>query len=329
MHPPRSTFTETIRGLRSDEDYEAVAGIAAACRIGDAGDPILSAAQVHDMLTAWGVDPTDHLRLAEVDGEVVGFAFGCLDGDHRELGRILFHAGGVLPGRRGRGIGRALLAEAQHAAVRQAADRAGPGPATAVFRVFVPEADADTRRLLEADGYAVVRHAFSMVRPTLDSPPPPDLPPGIECRPATPANALRILQAMAEAMADHWGTPEYTDADLATFPQHPMVGQLDVWQVAWEGDEVVGGVLGFVNDEENSALGRRRGYTENIFTRRPWRGRGIASALIGRNLRLLAELGMTEAALKVDAENLTGALALYERTGFVRHATELVYQRPA
>jgi mycothiol synthase len=77
----------------------------------------------------------------------------------------------------------------------------------------------------------------------------------------------------------------------------------------------------------SSRRSRRR--PGSILTRRPWRGRGVASALIGRNLRLLAERGMTEAALGVDAENPTGALALYERVGFVRDRTELLYQRAA
>ena len=60
-----------------------------------------------------------------------------------------------------------------------------------------------------------------------------------------------------------------------------------------------------------------------------WRGRGVATALIGRNLRLLAERGMTEAALLVDSQNPTGALALYERVGFRRVRTDMFYQRPA
>jgi GNAT superfamily N-acetyltransferase len=167
-----------------------------------------------------------------------------------------------------------------------------------------------------------------MVRPALAVLPSPDLPPGIDARPAAPASALQILRAMNEAMADHWGMASYTDDDMAPWTLHPLYGQLDVWQVAWEGDEVVGGVLGFVNAEENRLLGRARGYTECIFTRRPWRGRGIATALIGRNLRLLAERGMTEAALSVDTENPTGALALYERVGFVRDRASLICQRP-
>ena len=56
--------------------------------------------------------------------------------------------------------------------------------------------------------------------------------------------------------------------------------------------------------------------TVSVFTRRPWRKRGLASALIGRSLELLRERGMTSAVLGVDADNPTGALALYERAGF-------------
>lgn len=56
---------------------------------------------------------------------------------------------------------------------------------------------------------------------------------------------------------------------------------------------------------------------------------GVATALIGRNPRLLAERGMTEAALGVDTQNQTGALALYERVGFERVRTELICQRAA
>jgi GNAT superfamily N-acetyltransferase len=194
---------------------------------------------------------------------------------------------------------------------------------------MIPEEARDSRRLLEHDGYAVVRYGFDMVRPTLADPPSPELPPGLEVRPATPETAMQIVRAMAEAMRDQWGFPELTDDDLRAHIHHPIWGQLDVWQVAWDGDEVAGGVLGFINEEENRQFGRKRGYTEAIFTRRPWRGRGVATALIGRNLRLLAERGMTEAALGVDAENPSGALALYEKVGFERRKTALLYQRPA
>jgi mycothiol synthase len=329
MIAPRTSSDVVTRGLRSDDDWAEVAAITEACRIADGYDTARTADQLRAAIVTWsGFDPAEGVRLAVDEGQAVGFSFGACDGDSPDTGRILYHAGGVLPAWRGRGIGRRLLAEAQVAAREHAARRPGPAPRTTVYRSLAGEEDHDSRRLLEGDGYGIVRYSCSMVRPTLADPPSPDLPPGLEARPATPANAMQIAHAMAEAFADHWGSPHYSDDELAGVVGHPLWGQLDVWQVAWDGDEVAGGVCGFINEEENLHLGRTRGYTECIFTRRPWRGRGLATALIGRNLRLLAERGMTEAALSVDAQNPTGAVALYERVGFERVRTDLVYQRP-
>jgi GNAT superfamily N-acetyltransferase len=61
---------------------------------------------------------------------------------------------------------------------------------------------------------------------------------------------------------------------------------------------------------------RRRGWTEFISVRRPWRRRGLARALIARSLRIQKAEGMTESALGVDSQNLSGALRVYEDCGF-------------
>ena len=50
--------------------------------------------------------------------------------------------------------------------------------------------------------------------------------------------------------------------------------------------------------------------------RRPWRRRGLASALIGRTLVALRDRGMTAAQLGVDSENPNEALTLYQRHRF-------------
>ena len=60
----------------------------------------------------------------------------------------------------------------------------------------------------------------------------------------------------------------------------------------------------------------RRGWLQSVFTRRPWRRRGLATALIARSLVVLRERGQTSAALGVDADNPSGALGLYEGLGF-------------
>jgi ribosomal protein S18 acetylase RimI-like enzyme len=74
---------------------------------------------------------------------------------------------------------------------------------------------------------------------------------------------------------------------------------------------------------ENEALGVRRGWLGRVSVRRPWRRRGLASALIVAALTGLRDAGMRDAMLGVDSENPSGALHLYESLGFVtvEHAT--------
>ena len=87
-------------------------------------------------------------------------------------------------------------------------------------------------------------------------------------------------------------------------------------------------MLNFIDKSENGAYGRLRGYTEGIFVRRPWRGQGLAKALIARSLEMLKAIGMTEAALGVDAENLSGALHLYRKMGFEESKRHTTYRKP-
>lgn len=319
-----------IRGVTTAADFNAIAEIQAACREIDGLDSVRSGAQLAEGIGSGpGIVWEEQFRLAEAGGRIVGYSVGSTDGEDEEEGRVLWHDGLVLPEWRGRGIGRRLLGEAQTAARKHGERRFGPATGRVRFRTLVYEPNTAARSLLRHAGYAVIRYGFAMVRPNLDNLPPTDLPPGLEVRPATRETAMQILRATDEAFRDHWGFADQTDEDREAWIAHPVMGQLDVWQVAWDGDEVAGGVLGFINGPENEALGRKRGYTEVIFTRRPWRGRGLASALIGRNLRLLAERGMAEAALSVDAENLTGALRLYEKMGFEVRKTQLIHERDA
>ena len=58
------------------------------------------------------------------------------------------------------------------------------------------------------------------------------------------------------------------------------------------------------------------GYLDELFVRRPWRGRGLGRALL---LEVCAELrrrGQPVAYLGVDSENPTGAMHLYRTAGF-------------
>jgi mycothiol synthase len=317
-----------FRRFRGPEDFEAMSTLTFACQDIDGRDG-RSAQTLSALLETVmaGSELADGILLAEVDGVVIGFGDGYCSGDNEGIGRMLEHACRVLPEWRSKGIGRVLLKEAQAAARRRASTRP-PTDLPVVFVSYVNETEAASVRLLTRDGYRPARYEFSMVRPTLDDPPDDALPPGIELRPVRREVSLAILQAADEAFRDEPTYAAQTDAQLEAWGASPIGGQLDVWQVAWDGEEVVAGVLGHIDEDENRLSGRRRGYTQLIFTRRPWRGRGLASALIGRNLRELARRGMAEAALFVDADNPSAALRIYERAGFVRDKVLILFARP-
>jgi ribosomal protein S18 acetylase RimI-like enzyme len=54
----------------------------------------------------------------------------------------------------------------------------------------------------------------------------------------------------------------------------------------------------------------------SLGVKRPWRGRGLASALLAASFNVFQEAGMTHSMLAVDSENPTGALRLYQKMGY-------------
>jgi mycothiol synthase len=313
----------TLRELDRDSDYEAMVAVLDAAKAVDGIEKTRTPRDYRmsvEARRALGAAPA--VLLAEVDERVVGWCISAAFRPNIDRVRQLDHVGYVHPDWRARGIGTALITASQTRLVGlvRADDRA-------VLTTEVGATEVATRALLEGLGYDAVRFFANMVRPTLDDLPDDTLPDGIEVRPSSKAVEARVFRAFDEAFRDHWAWIPLTDEFMDNPPESATMSQFDVWQVAWDGDEVVAGVLGFINRDENAEYGRRRGYTEGIFTRRAWRHRGIAAALIARNLRLLRDLGMEEAALGVDTQNRSNALALYERSGFREVSRNLVYER--
>jgi mycothiol synthase len=218
----------------------------------------------------------------------------------------------VLPEWRGFGIEEALLAWAEEHLLGKPIGAMGGDRYLASSAISTEE---DRIEQLKANGYKPARYFFEMVRP-LDEPiPDHPLPAGLEVRPVLPEHYRQIFKASDEAFQDHWGHVPLTENMIREWMDSPEF-QPELWQVAWEGNEVCGMVLNYIRHDENERFNRKRGYTEDISVRRPWRRRGLASALLARSLELLKELGMLQAGLGVDTENPSGALQLYERLGF-------------
>lgn len=184
-----------------------------------------------------------------------------------------------------------------------------------------------TGELLRRRGYVQQRYGALLVRAHLEDIPKRPLPDGVEVRPVEDSDLRVIWEADIEAFRDHPGFAEQTEADWEAWLDAPNWDP-SLWQVAWAGDQVVGQVRSYIDDEENQTFGRLRGWTEDISTLRTWRRKGIAGSLICSSLRLLGERGMKEAALGVDTENPTGAHHLYESLGYVRTRLEAEYAKP-
>jgi len=269
-------------------------------------------------------DPRRDVTLAELDGRPVAVAMRVwIDSTDGE--RTYRVNGAVEPAARRRGIGRALLAENERRMRELAAGHVTPNPK--VFGSWSGDTQAGATALLSAAGFAPVRSFFEMTRHRLDDLPDVALPAGLEVRPITRALVPAVWRASIEAFRDHWGGFDHSDEALERWLASPST-DVGLWAVAFDGDEVAGGVINMINAAENEALGLRRGLLASVFTRRAWRRRGVAGALVARSLEVLRERGMTTAWLGVDAENPSGALGLYERLGFEATYRSTVWRKP-
>ncbi len=256
-------------------------------------------------------DPARDVTIAEIDGRAVAVAqrevVDTTDG-HREY-RL---DGTVDPAWRRRGIGTVLLEDNLRRARELAAVER---PASPMLGSWSWDSQRGDVALLERAGFETKRWFFDMVRPNLDDIPEVPLPEGLDVRPIDESLARAVWAADIEAFADHWGGFDGSEERLQRWLDNPHT-DLSIWVIAFDGDEVAGGVLNSIDPDQNAALGVQRGWLSSVFTRRPWRRRGLARALIARSLAVLREQGQTSAALGVDADNPSGALGLYEDLGF-------------
>lgn len=314
----------TFRRFAGPADYPAMADLIRACNEADRQDDSADLASVERTYRHLvHCDPGRDMIFAEVDGSLIAYGRGWWE-DEWSGTRTYRLFVNLHPSWRGRGIGRAMLRWIE-TRMRDVAS-GHPAGTPKAFQSGGDEVQVDWLRTLEAEGYSPVRWGHLMVCTLAEPIAACPLPPGLEVRPVREADVLPIWRAAEEAFRDHWGSGEWNDQYLAEWRESPTF-QPHLWQVAWDGGEVAGMVLNRFDEAENAGHGRKRGYTETICVRRPWRGRGLARALITRSLHLWREMGMTEAAHGVDTQNATGALELYQSLGYRATRTFTTYRK--
>ncbi|MDM0027371.1 GNAT family N-acetyltransferase [Variovorax saccharolyticus] len=317
----------SFRAFAGPSDFEAMVACANASFAADQTGFFRTVEEVaRDYASFTDCVPQRDVWIAQAGTEIAGYvrAWHWAQADGLQLyGQF----GVVAPRWRRRGIGASLHAWLESRQREMAAaHRSAPMHA---HHAFVTQGESARAALLEKSGYRPERYFFTMVRPTLDDVADFAMPPGLEARPVQPEHFRPIWDAHQRAFRTHWGFSPSVEADFRRW-QSSQVFQPHLWQVAWDirAGEVAGQVRTYIDETWNTANGLRRGWTEFISVGEPWRGRGLARALISSSLRAQRAAGMQESGLGVDSQNLNGANRIYEECGFIAVKRNCVFRKP-
>jgi ribosomal protein S18 acetylase RimI-like enzyme len=139
--------------------------------------------------------------------------------------------------------------------------------------------------------------------------PAPVWPEGVAVRAYAEADAPAVHELLEEAFAEN------TEEVLPFARWHPWMTNdpgfdPGVWFLAEAGAELAGVCLCW-----------REGWVKDLAVRPSWRGRGLGEALLREAFAEFHRRGLETVGLKVDADNPTGAVRLYERVGMTRDRT--------
>jgi GNAT superfamily N-acetyltransferase len=267
----------TFRHYRGEEDLARFCDVYEACRKVDGFSWIVTLEELqNEFQHLQNLDVDRDIVVVEHEGEVIGYT---KQSWVTELDNTIAyrHQQFLRPERRGHGIRRAMLHYCEDRALQVASDR--PKGMKHQMSTWLCEEEKDLIAMLGQEGHAPARYFYEMVRdlrePIEDRP----LPQGLEVRPVPEEDHRKVFFAANEALKDHWAGREWTEEDYQEFMNDPIIDPA-LWVVAYDGDQVAGTVLNWVHHEENLRLGRKWGYTEIITVRRPYRGKGLAKALI-------------------------------------------------
>lgn len=197
---------------------------------------------------------------------------------------------------------------------------------------FAPRASmfreaAKARKLLEDMGYHHIRSSYHMLI-EMDSPAPePVFPEGITLRTYVPgADTEATFQAVTDSFRDHFG-----------FVEQPLEEGVKRFRHFWEDEGADPTLLFLAMDGEQIAginLCRphafddpEMGWVGTLGVVRPWRKRGLGLALLRHSFNEFYRRGKRKVGLGVDAQNLTGALRLYENAGMHVHQAFDMYEK--
>ena len=226
----------------------------------------------------------------------------------------LYCWGRVHPEHQGRGVGSYLLQWAEERA-RKALPLSKPELRVPLW-AFCNTIDTQAQAMFTNQGFAFLRHNLRMVIELNDPPPEPVWPAGITVRPIVPGQEeFAAFAAGREAFGDHFGhVARPLEEEFETW-KHRMYNSPDydpsLWFLALDGEQIAGNSLCFKRTDNDPSFG----WVASLSVRRPWRRQGLGLALLQQSIAEFYRRGYRKVGLGVDAQNLTGAVRLYEKAG--------------
>ncbi|HKI55142.1 MAG TPA: GNAT family N-acetyltransferase [Anaerolineales bacterium] len=275
-------------------------------------DEILDKDELLNEMKIPGFEPEDDLRVVFApNGEMVGYI------EVWTTSKPPVHPwiwGRVHPDYEGLGIGTWLMHWAEKRALRVLDNI--PEDLRLAPRTGIQSVATGSMELFEDMGYKQIRSSYRM-KIEMDAPvPEPEWPEGITLKPYNPeTDAEAVYRADTEAFRDHFGFIEQPFEEGFKNFMHNMT-QFEgfdptLWFIAMDGNEIAGVCLCRPRAYDDLELG----FVATLAVRRPWRKRGLGLALLRHSFNEFYQRGNRKVGLGVDAENLTGALRLYEKAG--------------
>lgn len=304
------------------DDADALAGLVNFCSMSDAGIMVVSGEQLRGLwqLPFHDVD-RDNWVLTSTDGLLVGVATVIAMEPYTDIQSI----GVVHPEHEGRGLGAWLMERVEARADELRAN--APAGEAVTLRSQTWSGNDRAVALFTSRGYQLERIFRLMQIEFKPDTVLPDItiPAGITIRTFVRGQDESLAWlASEESFRDHWNHHEIP-LDVWTNLLIETQESFDpgVWWLAMDGDEVAGVAI----CDADAPGEPQYGMVATLGVRRPWRGRGIAMALLATTFAEFQRRGKAGVRLGVDADSPTGAYRLYERAGMRTLTDTITYAK--
>jgi mycothiol synthase len=294
-------------------DAPEIVDLLGACDVAEVGEPDSTLEDLENDWSMEGFDPGRDAWVAEGPAGLVGYAYA---GDQFRTGELeadlWVHPDHHEPELRGR-----LLGLAERRAAQLAVERGYGDPRLDVYCIV---GNRGKRDLLRTHGYELRRTVYRMTIELSGAATAAEVPDGIELRPfRLEADEHTMHDVMTEAFEDHFRrSDEPFEAWKTRLLGHASFDP-GLWWLAWDKDQPAGGLIAYDHGD--------LGWIQGLGVRRPWRRRGLSSALLAHAFTAFAARGQQRVDLGVDAEGETRPLHLYERAGMQASSAYELYAK--